>query len=414
LYNNTVVYLTPERATMATRRSALFLTLLIFVAFISLGLPDSVLGVASPSIRRTFGIPLNAVGLIFITGTIGYFLSSVSSGRLMARLGVGKLLALSSFLTAAAVTGYALSPAWGVSVALGFVSGLGAGAIDAGLNGYVAANRSERLMQWLHASFGVGTTLGPMIMTAVLSSDLSWRWGYAIVAAAQYILATCFLLTAGLWRGDVKASENSRKPTYTATMRETITKPAVWLGIAIFFIYAGMEVSVGQWSYTLFVESRDIAPDVAGIWVSIYWGTFTVGRIIAGLISTRLSNGQLLQVSMIGAVCGAVLLLWNPVSISGMFAVSLLGLSFAPIFPALVSNTGTRVAPEYVANTIGFQVAAASIGISLIPALLGVLADELGLEIIGAAVLVLTLLVAGVYSLIRANGHAVQQEVVPS
>lgn len=388
------------------RRSALFLTLLIFVAFISLGLPDSVLGVATPSIRRTFDIPLNAIGLIFITGTIGYFLSSVSSGRLMAWLGVGKLLALSSFLTAVAVTGYALSPAWGVSVALGFISGLGAGAIDAGLNSYVAANRSERMMQWLHASFGVGTTLGPMIMTAVLSSDLSWRWGYAIVAAAQYLLAICFVVTADRWQGDTKATESSSSPKRSATMRETFKQLPVLLGIVIFFIYAGMEVSVGVWSYTLFVEARDVAPDMAGIWVSIYWGTFTVGRILAGVIGTRLSNGQLLQISMIGAVCGSVLLLWNPVSISGMFAVSLLGLSFGPIFPALISNTAARVAPEYVANTIGFQVAAASIGISMIPALLGVLADAFGLEIIGVAVLVLTILVLVVYGIIRANVRA--------
>jgi fucose permease len=192
-------------------------------------------------------------------------------------------------------------------------------------------------------------------------------------------------------------------------MWETFKQPAVLLGIVIFFIYAGMEVSVGQWSYTLFVEARDITPNVAGIWVSVYWGTFTVGRVLAGFIGTRLSNGQLLKASMIGAVCGALLLLWNPVPISGMFAVSLLGLSFAPIFPALISNTATRVAPEYVANTIGFQVAAASIGISIIPALLGVLADAIGLEIVSVAVLVLTILVLVVYGVIRANGRVAVQ-----
>jgi fucose permease len=177
------------------------------------------------------------------------------------------------------------------------------------------------------------------------------------------------------------------------------------LSIAIFFVYSGLEYSIGQWSYTLFVESRDIAPDLAGIGVSIYWGLFTFGRIMAGVIGPRLSNGQLLQASMVGAMCGAVLLLWNPFPMSGLFAVGLLGLSLAPIFPALISSTMTRVSREHVANTIGFQVAAASIGISMLPAMMGLLADRFGLEIIGAALLVLALLLAGVYGLIRVSGR---------
>ena len=191
------------------RRSYLFLTLLIFIAFISLGLPDGLLGIAAPSIRRTFGLRINAIGMIFVTGTAGYFLSSVSSGRLIAWLGVGKLLAVSSLLTATALLGNALSPAWGFMVALGFLSGLGAGAIDAGLNTYVAANRSERLMQWLHASFGVGTTLGPLIMTAVINSDRSWRVGYVIVGVAQIVLALAFMMTADMWRGSTATPEEA-------------------------------------------------------------------------------------------------------------------------------------------------------------------------------------------------------------
>lgn len=386
----------------AARRSALFLTLLIFVAFISLGLPDGLLGIAAPSIRRTFGLPLDAIGMMFITGTAGYFLSSISSGRLLAWLGVGKLLALSSLLTAAALLGYAASPAWGMMVALSFVSGLGAGAIDAGLNTYVAANRSERLMQWLHASFGIGMTLGPLIMTAVLESDRSWRLGYVIVGVAQIVLAVAFASTAGMWRGAVKTSGEPEPGSRNApSLFETARLRAVWLSAAIFAVYAALEYSVGQWSFTLFTESRGIAEETAGLWVSTYWGMFTLGRILAGVTSARLGATRLLRLGTTGAIFGAALLWWDPVTNSGIVAVGLLGFSLAPIFPALISTTAQRVGRRHAANTIGFEVGAASAGISVIPALLGVLADTWGLKIIEAALFVLALLVFGLYSLIR-------------
>ncbi len=386
------------RLLMSTQstKSMLILTTLLFIAFISLGLPDGLLGVASPSIRRTFDLPVNAIGSLFVVSTIGYTLSSVISGRLMALLGVGHLLALSSLLTAGALMGYALSPMWEVMVALSFVTGLGAGAIDAGLNTYVAANRSERLMQWLHAFFGVGSTLGPIIMTTVFRLDLSWRWGYAVVSVAQFAMAIAFVASAGRWKGTTTATDE-RAPIPSATMWNTLKQSGALLGIAIFFVYTGLEYSIGQWSYTLFVESRAIAPERAGLWVSLYWGMFTFGRIAAGAIGPRTSSAALLRAGMAGAVAGALLLLWNPAPISGMFAVGLLGLSLAPIFPALISTTVTRVGAGHVSNTIGFQVGAAGMGVSIIPATIGVLADRFGLEVIGASLLGLTIVLAAVY-----------------
>ncbi len=388
----------------AARRSALFLTLLIFVAFISLGLPDGLLGIAAPSIRRTFGLPLDAIGMMFISGTAGYFLSSISSGRLLAWLGVGRLLALSSLLTASALLGYAASPAWGMMVALGFVSGLGAGAIDAGLNTYVAANRSERMMQWLHASFGVGMTLGPLIMTAVLESDRSWRLGYVIVGVAQIVLAVTFAATASMWRGSVKTAEERQaepEPENAPSLLETVRLRGAWVSIAIFATYCALEYSVGQWSFTLFTESRGIAEDTAGLWVSIYWGMFTLGRILGGVTSARLGMARLLQMGTIGAIAGTALLWWNPVTTSGGVAVGLLGFSLAPIFPALISTTAQRVGARHTPNTIGFEVGAASAGIAIIPALLGVLADAWGLKTIEVALFVLALIVFGLYNLIQ-------------
>lgn len=383
------------------QRSYLLVTLLTFVAFISLGLPDGLLGVASPSIRHTYSLPLNAIGTIFITGTIGYFLSSLSSGQLVTRLGVGRLLALSSLVTSIALLGYALSSAWWMMVALALFLGLGAGAIDAGLNTYVAAHRSERMMQWLHASFGLGTTLGPMIMTAVLVSNLSWRWGYLLVSGAQFFLAICFFATASMWRDGNSISASPAESQAGPGIGETLRHPGAWLSILMFFVYAGLEYSAGQWSYTLFVEARGIAPDVAGVWLSAYWGLFTVGRITAGIFSTRIGGVRLLQLSMFGAVLAAAILVWNPFPISGLVGVGLLGFSLAPIFPALISSTASRVGLRHTPNTIGFEVAAASIGISILPAALGVLAANNGLEIICVALLAFAIILLGLYQTVR-------------
>ena len=176
----------------------------------------------------------------FVVGTVGYFLSSVNGGRLLALLGVGRLLALSSLLTALALMGYALSPAWEVMVALSFVSGLAAGALDAGLNTYGAATRSERLIQWPHASFGVGSTLGPIIMTTGLNLFGAWRAGYVVVGVAQLALAGCFAVTASLWRQNGTAGEADapmRLTAFQTPLRATLRERGAWLSILMFFIF---------------------------------------------------------------------------------------------------------------------------------------------------------------------------------
>jgi fucose permease len=173
-------------ATTIRQRTAL-LVALAYAAFVSLGLPDGLTGVAWPSIRTTFGLPLNALGALATTAMIGYLVSSFSSGRMLARLGVGGLLALSCLATAISLLGYGSAPLWGVMVGLGLLAGLGAGAIDAGLNTYAAENFSPRTVNWLHASFGLGAATGPMVMSSVISAGQSWRLGYLIVGVAQLI-----------------------------------------------------------------------------------------------------------------------------------------------------------------------------------------------------------------------------------
>ena len=230
-----------------TNRSKIGLILLAYIAFISLGLPDGLMGVAWPSIRANFARPLDSLGVMLFAGMAGYLTSSFFSGRIIARLGVGGLLAASCALTGAGLVGYTLAPVWGMMVALGVVAGLGAGAIDAGLNTYVAANFSSSLMQWLHASYGIGVTLGPIIMTTGLNVFKTWRWGYVAVGVAQLMLAACFTLTLKLWEQKELApvsGEERRLTDYNTSTVETLREPRVWLSLLLFFLYKFLCVSL--------------------------------------------------------------------------------------------------------------------------------------------------------------------------
>lgn len=378
--------------TMATRKkSRVGLILLAYLAFIALGMPDGLLGVGWPSIRASFSLPLDALGVLLIASMSGYITSSFASGALLGRLGVGKLLALSCALTGAGLIGYTLVPAWWMMVALGVCAGLGAGAIDTGLNTYMAANFGEGLMQWLHASYGVGITLGPVIMTVAINSLHSWRTGYTAVGLVQLILAACFTLTLPLWASQPKYDGKSERNLidYRTPLLETLRRPAVWLSVLLFFVYVGAEVSLGAWAYTLLTESRGIATTAAGFWAGSYWATFTIGRILAGLFARRVGVERLVWAGLTGALLGAGLLWWNPADSASLGGVALIGFSIAPIFPALVSGTSRRVTPPYAANTIGMQMVASSLGAALVPGLLGVLADQFSLEIIPLCLLTL-------------------------
>jgi len=362
------------------------LILLAYIAFIALGLPDGLLGVAWPSIRGGFGVPLDALGILLIATVSGYTTSSFINGPLIARWGVGRILAASCAFTGIALIGYTLVPVFPMMVLLGVVAGLGAGAIDAGLNTYVASHFSEGLMQWLHASWGLGVTLGPIIMTLGLSATNNWRTGYRIVGIFQLVLALSFLLTMAMWnknKGE-KTSEDQPKvlTDYKTPMSETVKRPMVWFSILLFFLYVGAETSLGTWTYTLLTESRSIDATVAGFFAGSYWFMFTIGRIVAGVVAKRVGAKTLVIGGLIGALLGAGLLIWNPFPAANVIAVAIIGLAIAPIFPALMSGTSQRVGARFAANTIGMQMAATGFGIAIIPGLMGVFARQVSLEVI--------------------------------
>lgn len=368
------------------RPLALGLILLAYIAFISLGLPDGLLGVAWPSMRTDFAQPLDALGMLLVASTSGYLASSFFSGRIMSRLGVGGLLAASCAATGGSLLGYTLAPSWWAMIPLAVIAGLGAGAIDAGINTYIASHHGESLMQWLHASFGVGITLGPLIMTAGLNRFGAWRVGYDVVGAAQLLLAACFALTASMWRRNGAPAADTpaemRLTDFKTPLRETLRQRSTWLSITLFFMYTGVEITLGLWAYTLLTEARGIAPAVAGLWTGSYWGTFTIGRVIAGLYAPRVGSNRLIRISLLGALTGALLLWWNPSQVVSLFGVVLVGFAVAPIFPALVSSTSGRVSKAHAANTIGMQISAAGLGGALLPTVAGALARRLSLEVI--------------------------------
>ncbi len=368
-----------------TRQSKIGLILLAYIAFISLGLPDGLLGVAWPSMRADFGVPLDALGALLVASTTGYLTSSFFSGRIVSKLGVGGLLAASCAATGGSLLAYTLMPTWWTLVPFGLVAGLGAGAIDAGINTYIAAHHGESLMQWLHASFGVGITLGPIIMTAGLNLFGAWWVGYWAVGGAQLVLAACFAATAGLWRRNgapSEAAEDVRLTDFKTPLTATLRQRGAWLSMLLFFLYTGAEIVLGLWAYTLLTESRGIAPAVAGLWAGSYWGTFTVGRVVAGLYARRIRANQLVQISLFGALVGALLLWWNPSQAVSLLGVGLVGFSIAPIFPALVSGTDGRVSKAHAANTIGMQISAAGLGGAVLPTVAGSLARYISLEVI--------------------------------
>ena len=357
---------------------------LCYLVFILLGLPDGMLGVAWPSMRATFGQPLDAMGVLLISSTCGFLAVSVIVGRLMGRFGIATFLIIASLIRMASMLGYAVAPAWWLMALSAFAYGMGSGAIDAGLNTFFAMSFSPRLMNWLHAAFGVGATLGPLIMTVMVAQNLTWRWGYVVIALMQFGLTIAIFVTRRSWNVPVQESVRaaSEREAGAVSARATLMLPAVWLGIAIFFVYTGTEVTAGNWNFTLFTEGRGVDVAVAGFWASAYWATFTLGRIVFGFISEGRSVVRMIRGCLTLALIGALLMMWNPTELTGFLGVAFLGFMLAPIFPLLVSETPLRIGVAYAQHAIGFQVGAANLGLALMPTLAGILAVRTTLEII--------------------------------
>jgi fucose permease len=355
------------------------LVIIAYLTFVVQGLPAGMIGVAWPSVRETFALSLDAIGLLLVAEMVGNLLASFCGGALVARIGVGRLLLLSVAARGGALLGYGMASAWWLIVMLGIVAGAGGGAVGVGMNTYFAANHGAARMNWLHASYGLGAAFGPGVMRVILGAGHSWRWGYTVTGLVGGVLAVGFTLTLSRWRPPARPAD---LPAASIGSLDTLKLPLAWAGIGLVFLFAGTEVTTGQWSYSLLTEVRAIDPDTAGFWTSLYWGGSTVGRVFFGFVAKRFKVKHLLRVALLGAVCGAALVWVDALDLFSFLGLALLGFALAPVFPLVTSATPERVGAEHAANAIGFQVAAAALGASLLPALAGVLAENAGLEVV--------------------------------
>jgi fucose permease len=374
------------------KRGRRWLVPLAFLAFVSLGLPDGVLGVAWPSLRRSFDRPIDQLGLILLSTMAGYLASSFAAGAALERLGVGRLLVASSLLVAVGAAAWAATPWWAVVVAFSFVSGLGAGAIDAAINAFAAALFTPRVITWLHACWGLGAMLGPLVMTALIAAGPGWRWGYALLAASLAAMAGAFRLTLGLWDSPAGAAGIAPGPGVAGGLREALREPRVRANALLFFLYTGAETGAGQWAYSLLTESRGMAPAAAGLAAAAYWGSIFVGRLAFGAIAHHVAPPRLLRLGMAGAPVAALVVCLTRSGAGGFAGLFALGLLLAPVFPLLIAETPARVGERHAPHAIGFQISAATLGAGTLPAAAGVLARHSGLESLGPFLLAATVL----------------------
>ena len=361
----------------------LLLLTIVYVSFVSLGLPDAVMGVVWPAMRTDMGQPLAAVGVLTITMTVCAALSAGFAGRLVARVGTGVVVAASCLMTALALVGFSVAPSFAWLVLLGIPLGAGGGAVDASLNHFVAAHYSSRHMNWLHGFWGVGATTGPAVMGLALASPGGWTRGVLALGLAQLTLAALLWATLPLWRREHGHPTDSAATGEPPVVFKPVTPRALWLAPLA-------EMGTGLWAASILVNDRGTSLAQAGFWVSVYFGSITAGRFGVGLVSNRLGNRRLVGLGVLLALAGATLFalpgLPPALSLAGLV---LMGLGCAPVFPSLMHEAARRFPADVARTVIGRQMMAAYAGGSVIPAAFGLLATWVGL---GAVMPVVVLL----------------------
>jgi fucose permease len=368
----------------------LLLLTIVYVSFVSLGLPDAVMGVVWPAMRTDMGQPLAAVGVLTITMTVCAALSAGFAGRLVARVGTGVVVAASCLMTALALVGFSVAPSFAWLVLLGIPLGAGGGAVDASLNHFVAAHYSSRHMNWLHGFWGVGATTGPAVMGLALASPGGWTRGVLALGLAQLTLAALLWATLPLWRREHGHPTDSAATGEPPVVFKPVAPRALWLAPLCFLFYVAAEMGTGLWAASILVNDRGTSLAQAGFWVSVYFGSITAGRFGVGLVSNRLGNRRLVGLGVLLALAGATLFalpgLPPALSLAGLV---LMGLGCAPVFPSLMHEAARRFPADVARTVIGRQMMAAYAGGSVIPAAFGLLATWVGL---GAVMPVVVLL----------------------
>jgi fucose permease len=377
---------------------ATFLLIIIYFAFISLGLPDSLLGATWPIMQPDFGVPYSFAGIASMVISGGTIISSLLSGRVINRFGTGKVTFVSVLMTAVALLGFSLAPSFPWIVVLAIPLGLGAGAVDSGLNEYVAEHYKSHHMSWLHCFWGIGAMSGPLIMSQTIALDHSWRSGYLIVSIIQWVLVVILFFSIPIWKqgsslslsvqSDGSVSENPAAIESPPGFFSPLKIRGVKYVLMAFFFYCGIEATMGLWGGSYLVRARGLDPVTAAEWVSLFYASITFGRLVTGFVTMRLSNPILIRAGTIIIICGIVLLFLPLPALAALIAFVLIGLGCAPIFPIMLHETPGRFGKQSAQQVMSFQMAVAYVGSTFLPPLFGFVASNASLSLLPVFVIV--------------------------
>jgi fucose permease len=356
--------------------------------FVILGLPDGMVGTAWPTMRHTFHQPLGSLGLLLVFGTIGNLVTSLSTGRTLRRFGVGRLLVVAGLIAATGALLIASSTVWAMVLIGALLMGMAAGLLDTGLNTVIALSGRLRLLNMLHGAYGVGSAIGPLVVTAAILIT-SWRPAYFLLVALELLLAYGWWRTSSHWTPKVADGE------VVAVVEAPDDGPTkhigllVGLGVGAFFFYTGLEVTAGQWAASFFRGPLGLSAGSAGPAVFAYWGSLTAARFAIAIPKHTPNPALLVRLGCIGGLVASALIWWAPSTAVVIVGFALLGAVLAPIFPALVTLTPTRIGHARAQHAIGWQIAGANVGAAGISAVTGIILQHEGLRTLGPCLVVI-------------------------
>ena len=367
------------------------LLLIIYLSFISLGLPDGLLGAAWPSIYQEFSVPVSYAGIISMIIAFGTIISSLQSDRLTRTLGTGKVTAISVSMTAAALFGFSLSRSMAGLCLWAIPYGLGAGGVDAALNNYVALHYESRHMSWLHCMWGVGATIGPYVMGFMLTGGMGWPAGYRAVGVIQLVLAVILFGSLPLWkrRTNPRAVSADGLGGEALSLREVISIPGAKEIMVCFFCYCALEQTTGLWASSYLTLHEGVPAVTAAGFASMFFIGITIGRGISGFITMKLIDRQMIRLGQAIIGIGILILLLPLGAKASLAGLIIIGMGCAPVYPCIIHSTPDHFGAENSQAVIGVQMASAYIGILLMPPLFGLLADKISSGLLPVFLLIL-------------------------
>ncbi|TYQ16242.1 UNVERIFIED_CONTAM: fucose permease [Acetivibrio alkalicellulosi] len=357
-----------------------FLLIIIYIAFISLGLPDSLLGSAWPVMYQQLDVPMSYAGILTMIIAGGTIVSSLMSDKLTRKFGTGVVTAISVMMTAIALFGFSISNSFILLCLMAIPYGLGAGAVDAALNNYVALHYASRHMSWLHCFWGVGAAISPYIMSYSLTGGYGWNSGYRWVAILQIGLTTILFTSLPLWKR-INAIENKSENVATAlSLLQALNIRGVKLILLTFFSYCALETTTGLWASSYLVEFRGIDSETAAKFASLFFIGITLGRFISGFVADKIGDKQLIRFGILIIISGVVLV-WIPgtISLTALVGLVIIGLGCAPVYPSIIHSTPSNFGKENSQAIIGIQMASAYVGSTFMPPLFGIIADNVNI-----------------------------------